>query len=394
MASLALIRAQRSAGAADIAGAMSLEALQGTPTSFHPAIQPLRPHPGPGAKRGDAPRAARRSQRDRRVPPLLRQGAGRVLAPLHAAGARREPRPRSATSSAPSRSSSTRHRQPARLARRRADRLRRQLPRPADRDGARLPRDRPAPSSRASASAAPSASSTRSLSDGLPPFLVAREEGLNSGFMIPQYVAAALVSREQGALPSREPSTRSPRAPARRTTSRWGTAPGLKALQVIANAERVLAIELLARRPGGRVPCAARAGRRCSRRARASFGRCPTASERIGLCRRTSSVSPARLRTDGSSARSCRRPRTSTNERSAASPPIRTGRLRCSHAGPRRRDPPLRRPHRRRPDQGGRLSRHSISSPRPAGRGSAFASGSRARRASSPCRGSRRNGDS
>ncbi len=35
-----------------------------------------------------------------------------------------------------------------------------------------------------------------SLSDGLPPFLV-EEGGLNSGFMIPQYVAAALVSENR-----------------------------------------------------------------------------------------------------------------------------------------------------------------------------------------------------
>src|SRR6476620_3214400 len=36
-----------------------------------------------------------------------------------------------------------------------------------------------------------------SLSDGLPPFLVVSEGGLNSGFMIPQYVAAALVSENK-----------------------------------------------------------------------------------------------------------------------------------------------------------------------------------------------------
>src|SRR4029453_11957007 len=35
-----------------------------------------------------------------------------------------------------------------------------------------------------------------SLSDGLPPFLTV-EGGLNSGFMIPQYVAAALVSENK-----------------------------------------------------------------------------------------------------------------------------------------------------------------------------------------------------
>ena len=46
MASLALVRALRLARVADVACAMSLEALQGTPTSFHPAIHEARPHRG------------------------------------------------------------------------------------------------------------------------------------------------------------------------------------------------------------------------------------------------------------------------------------------------------------------------------------------------------------
>ena len=43
---LALFRAIRLAQVADIAGAMSLEALKGTPTAFDPRIQQARPHPG------------------------------------------------------------------------------------------------------------------------------------------------------------------------------------------------------------------------------------------------------------------------------------------------------------------------------------------------------------
>ena len=43
---LALFRAQRLARAADIAGAMSLEALKGTPTAFDERIHKARPHPG------------------------------------------------------------------------------------------------------------------------------------------------------------------------------------------------------------------------------------------------------------------------------------------------------------------------------------------------------------
>ncbi len=84
-----------------------------------------------------------------------------------------------------------------------------------------------------------------SLSDGLPPFLVAREEGLNSGFMIPQYVAAALVS-ESKALCHPGSVDSIPTSAGQEDHVSMGNGAGLKALQVIANAERVLAIELLA----------------------------------------------------------------------------------------------------------------------------------------------------
>jgi histidine ammonia-lyase len=43
---LALLRAKRLTRIADIAGAMSLEALKGTPTAFDPRIHQARPHPG------------------------------------------------------------------------------------------------------------------------------------------------------------------------------------------------------------------------------------------------------------------------------------------------------------------------------------------------------------
>jgi histidine ammonia-lyase len=84
-----------------------------------------------------------------------------------------------------------------------------------------------------------------SLSDGLPPFLVAREEGLNSGFMIPQYVAAALVSENKSLChPASVDSI--PTSAGQEDHVSMGNAAGLKALQVLANAEHVLAIELLA----------------------------------------------------------------------------------------------------------------------------------------------------
>jgi histidine ammonia-lyase len=43
---LALLGAERAVEAAELAGAMSLEGLLGTPTAFHPAIQRARPHAG------------------------------------------------------------------------------------------------------------------------------------------------------------------------------------------------------------------------------------------------------------------------------------------------------------------------------------------------------------
>jgi histidine ammonia-lyase len=46
---LVLRRAERAVDTADVAGAMSLEGLRGTPDAFHPAIQRARPHPGQAA---------------------------------------------------------------------------------------------------------------------------------------------------------------------------------------------------------------------------------------------------------------------------------------------------------------------------------------------------------
>jgi histidine ammonia-lyase len=83
-----------------------------------------------------------------------------------------------------------------------------------------------------------------SLSDGLPAFLTA-DGGLNSGFMIPQYVAASLVS-ENKALCHPASVDSIPTSAGQEDHVSMGNAAGLKAWQVLANAERVLAIELLA----------------------------------------------------------------------------------------------------------------------------------------------------
>jgi len=82
------------------------------------------------------------------------------------------------------------------------------------------------------------------LSDGLPAFL-ATDGGLNSGFMIPQYVAASLVS-ENKALCHPASVDSIPTSAGQEDHVSMGNASGLKAWQVLANAERVVAIELLA----------------------------------------------------------------------------------------------------------------------------------------------------
>ena len=82
------------------------------------------------------------------------------------------------------------------------------------------------------------------LSDGLPAFLTV-DGGLNSGFMIPQYVAAALVSENKVlAHPASVDSI--PTSAGQEDHVSMGNASGLKAWQVLANSERALAIELLA----------------------------------------------------------------------------------------------------------------------------------------------------
>jgi histidine ammonia-lyase len=82
------------------------------------------------------------------------------------------------------------------------------------------------------------------LSDGLPAFLTS-DGGLNSGFMIPQYVAASLVS-ENKALCHPASVDSIPTSAGQEDHVSMGNAAGLKAWQVLANAERALAIELLA----------------------------------------------------------------------------------------------------------------------------------------------------
>jgi len=77
---------------------------------------------------------------------------------------------------------------------------------------------------------------------GLPPFLVA-SPGLNSGFMIPQYTAASLVSQnKQLCTPASVDSIESSQGQEDHVS--MGANAATKALRVVLNLERILAIEL------------------------------------------------------------------------------------------------------------------------------------------------------
>ena len=77
---------------------------------------------------------------------------------------------------------------------------------------------------------------------GLPSFLVA-EPGLNSGFMIPQYTAAAIVSQSKTlCMPSSADSI--PTSQGQEDHVSMGANAGTKLLRITDNTERVLAIEL------------------------------------------------------------------------------------------------------------------------------------------------------
>ena len=148
------------------------------------------------------------------------------------------------------------------LARRGRDRLGRELPRPAARVRARRARDG-GRRAREHLRAAHRAAREPDLSDGLPPFLV-EEGGLNSGFMIPQYVAAALVSENKVlAHPASVDSI--PTSAGQEDHVSMGNAAGLKALQRPRQRGARARDRAARRRAGDRVPRAAAARRRASR---------------------------------------------------------------------------------------------------------------------------------
>jgi histidine ammonia-lyase len=243
MAALGLVRARRLARAADLACAMSLEALQGSRTSFAAAIHAARPLPGQGASAGnirllldgsaiieshrwcdkvqDAYSLRCAAQVHGASRDLLDYVAATVVVELNAA----TDNPLVLVEEEQVVSNGNFHGQPVAFA---LDALAMAVAELASISERRVER-----------------LVNPSLSDGLPPFLVPREEGLNSGFMIPQYVAAALVS-ENKALCHPASVDSIPTSAGQEDHVSMGNAAGLKAHAVIANAEAALAIELLA----------------------------------------------------------------------------------------------------------------------------------------------------
>ena len=126
------------------------------------------------------------------------------------------------------------------------------------------------------------------MSEGLPPFLT-EEGGLNSGFMIPHYVAASLVAENKVlAHPASVDSI--PTSAGQEDHVSMGATAAVHCWHVCGNVERVVAVELLCGGAGPRLPGAAsaRAGRgrapRRAARAIAAPGRrplvCPATSTR------------------------------------------------------------------------------------------------------------------
>ena len=242
MASLALVRAWRLARTADLACALSLESLQGSRTSFHPAIHQARPLPGQLDSAANLHRLLEESAIieshkwcDRvqdayslRCAPQVHGASRDLLAHVEATVSvelnAATDNPLVLVGEGIVVSNGNFHGQPLAFS---LDALAMAVSELASISERRVER-----------------LVNPSLSEGLPPFLTL-EGGLNSGFMIPQYVAAALVSESKSLChPASVDSI--PTSAGQEDHVSMGNAAGLKALQVLANSERVLAIELLA----------------------------------------------------------------------------------------------------------------------------------------------------
>ena len=242
MAALGIVRAERAARAADVACAISLEALQGSRTSFLPQIQALRPLPGQSAAAANVLRLLEDSAINEahrwcdqvqdayslRCAPQVHGATRDLLAYVRATVAvevnAATDNPLVLVDDELLVSNGNFHGQPVGFA---LDALAMAVAELASISERRVER-----------------LVNPSLSGGLPAFLTP-DGGLNSGFMIPQYVAASLVS-ENKALCHPASVDSIPTSAGQEDHVAMGNASGLKALTVLGNVERTLAIELLA----------------------------------------------------------------------------------------------------------------------------------------------------
>ena len=239
---LAAVRAARLARAADVACALSLEALQGSRVAFRPEIQELRPFPGQAAAAANVLRLVEGSAiieahrwcdkvqdaYSLRCAPqvhgacrdLLAYAEATVAVELNAA----TDNPIVLVEEGELVSNGNFHGQPLAFALDAAAMAVTELASISERRVERL--------------------TNPSLSGGLPAFLTP-DGGLNSGFMIPQYVAASLVSENKVlAHPASVDSI--PTSAGQEDHVSMGNAAALTCWQALANAESAVAIELLA----------------------------------------------------------------------------------------------------------------------------------------------------
>jgi len=239
---LGVVRASRLAVAADIACALSLEALQGSRVAFGPEVQQLRPLPGQAVAAANVLRLVEGSavmeghrwcdkvqdaysvrcapQVHGAARDLLAYVEGTVAVELNAA----TDNPLVLVERGELVSNGNFHGQPLAFALDALAMAASELASISERRTERLVNP--------------------SLSEGLPAFLTA-DGGLNSGFMIPQYVAASLVSESKSLChPASVDSI--PTSAGQEDNVSMGNAAGLKAWQVLANSESAVAIELLA----------------------------------------------------------------------------------------------------------------------------------------------------
>ena len=194
LAALACADARAAVGGAIAAAALSTEVLLGSFQPARPEVQSAAALPGARERRGGCSRYSR-GQRAGRLARRLRPRAGRLQPALRAAGDGRVVGRASSTSSAARDRVQQRERQPARVRRRRRGDLGRAVPRAAGRAGGRLLKIAVAEIASLSERRI-----DRLLDDARLRAAGRRSRarpGLESGYMLAQYTAAALVSENK-----------------------------------------------------------------------------------------------------------------------------------------------------------------------------------------------------